>query len=81
MIIREFYETRADGTDLYRTYSDAGVMIRQIDTGVLYTDAVDIDGTAHTYEETDTPIPGEETEETELADKAEGFDILMGVSE
>lgn len=36
------------------TYSDAGVMIQRED-GIIYVDAVD--SVAHTYTETDIPIP------------------------
>lgn len=49
MIIREFYKTRADGVKLYRTYSDAGVMVRQAETGVEYDAAIDVDGAPYTY--------------------------------
>ena len=43
-------------------YSDAGMMIRQIETGHLYEDAVDRAPCRWTYEETDVPIPEPETE-------------------
>lgn len=43
-------------------YSDAGMMIRQIETGHLYEDAVDRVPCKYTYEETDTPIPEVERE-------------------
>lgn len=49
MIIREFYKTRADGVKLYRTYSDAGVMMRQVETGVEYDVAIDVEGAPYTY--------------------------------
>ena len=52
MIIREFYKTRADGVKLYRTYSDAGVMVRQVETGIEYDAAIDVDGAPYTYIET-----------------------------
>ena len=44
--------------DRIRTYSDAGMQIRQVETGILYHDAVDVPG-KYTYEETDIPIPRE----------------------
>ena len=44
MIQREFYTQRKDGVKLYRTYSDAGMMIRQNETGAEYADAIDVDG-------------------------------------
>lgn len=38
-------------------YSDAKMIIRQIETGHLYEDAVDRVPCRWTYEETDIPIP------------------------
>lgn len=51
MIIREFYKTRGDGVKLYRTYSDAGVMVRQVETGVEYDAAIDVEDAPYTYME------------------------------
>lgn len=51
---------------LVRHYSDARVMIRQIETGVLYSDAVDVVPCRYTYQETDTPV--EQTPETTEAE-------------
>lgn len=56
MVKTELYKTREDGVKLYRSYSDSGMMIRQVETGILYEEAVDVEGTGHTYEETDTPV-------------------------
>lgn len=56
MIQREFYTQRKDGVKLYRTYSDAGMMILQNETGIEYSEAIDIEGAAFTYTETDKPI-------------------------
>lgn len=42
-----------------RRYSDQNVMIRQIETGALYEDAVDVIPCKYTYEETDVPIDPE----------------------
>ena len=61
MIVREFYETRFDGVDLYRTYSDEGLKIQKVGTDEIYDEAIDIDGAPYTYVETDMPI--EETSE------------------
>ena len=55
-IKRDFYVELADGTKLYRTYSDAGKQIIQNETGVIFDDAVDVEGAAYTYSETDTDI-------------------------
>lgn len=43
-----------------RHYSDEGYYIRQIETGILYEDAVDVLPCPYTYEETDVPIPEED---------------------
>ena len=72
MVVKEFYRTRKDGVNLYRTYSDAGMYILQNETGVEYSEAIDVEGAPYTYTETDKPI--EETTESEsnaLNDSAE----------
>lgn len=51
MVKTEFYMTRPDGVNLYRTYSDEDKPIRQVETGIVYGEAVDVDGAACTYEE------------------------------
>lgn len=56
--------TRDDGVKLYRTYSDEDYKIKQIETGNIYDEAVDIKKTKYTYEETDEKI-GEDEESTE----------------
>ena len=48
-----------------RHYSDEGMMIKQIETGHLYEDAVDRVPCRWTYEETDVPIPEVEREAEE----------------
>ena len=60
MIAREFYRTRKDGVDLYRTYSDKGLKIQKVGTDEIYDEAIDIDGAPYTYVETDIPIEVEE---------------------
>lgn len=56
MKIREFYRTREDGVNLYRTYSDQGFMLRQIETDILYSEPIDVEDAPYTYEETDILI-------------------------
>ncbi len=56
MIVKEFYMTRSDGVDLYRSYSDNGMQIRKVGTDETYDEAIDIEGAAFTYEETDKSI-------------------------
>lgn len=53
MVKTEFYMTREDGVKLYRTFSDEGKPIRQAETGIVYGEAVDVEGAPYTYEETD----------------------------
>lgn len=52
MIIEELIE---DGERIHH-YSDQKFMIRQIETGIVYEDAVDVVPCRYTYEETDIPI-------------------------
>lgn len=56
MIQREFYIQRKDDVKLYRTYSDAGMMIRQDQTGAVFDEAVDVENAPYTYTETDEPV-------------------------
>lgn len=79
MIVKEFYKTRKDGVNLYRTYSDENFKILQVETGNIYDEAIDIETANFTYEETNEKIEESETEvtnETEL--KAQAYDILIG---
>lgn len=62
MIKKEYFMTRADGVKLYRTYSDINHYIRQVETGNIYFDAIDIEGAPYTYEETDELIGEQEVE-------------------
>lgn len=57
-IVKEFYETRDDGVNLYRTYSDEGYMIRKKGTDEIYEEAADSQD--FEYEETDIKIGEEE---------------------
>lgn len=61
MIVREYYETRPDGVNLYRVYSDAGYYIVQNETGAIYEDAVDLENAGYTYAETNELIVQEES--------------------
>ena len=67
MIKQEYFTTRADGVTLYKTYSDAGKMIKQIETGIEYSEAIDVYPVRYTYIESENDIeqPEEEIEETE----------------
>lgn len=61
-IVKEFYETRDDGVNLYRTYSDENKFIRKIGTNEFYTEAVDIEDTPYKYIETNEKIISMEEE-------------------
>ena len=63
MIKKEFYKTRKDGINLYRTYSDEGYRIKQIETSNVYDEAIDVEDAPYTYEETDMPIEEENATE------------------
>ena len=71
MIVTEFYKQREDGVNLYRSYSDKGMLIEQ-ETGAKYSEAIDIENSGHTYTETDEPIPSEEITDTQA------LNILLG---
>ena len=82
MIQRTFYTQRKDGVKLYRTYSDAGMMIRQNETGVEYAEAVDVADAPYTYTETETPIETPEmTTEERLQDAETALGIIFGEAE
>lgn len=53
MIIQETFD---DHTNLVKTYSDKGVMIRKIGTDELYSEAIDPKKFNREYEETDILI-------------------------
>lgn len=70
-----------DGS-LIKHYSDAGFMLLQVETGMKYSDPVDVVPCRYTYEETDELIEVDNAEDiSEIAEKAKAYDILMGVSE
>ncbi len=53
MIRKELYDKERK---LYRTYSDEDYRIRQVETGIVFDDAVDTEDATFTYEETDEKI-------------------------
>ena len=60
-IVKEFYKTREDGVNLYRTYSDENKIIKQVETGSTYEEAIDVENNTYTYVETEKMV-GEEYE-------------------
>lgn len=63
-------ELLKNGT-LIRHYSDIGMKLLQVETGVMYDEAIDIIPCQYTYEETNTPI-----EQDELADAINALNLL-----
>lgn len=56
MIIREFYMTRKDGVNLYKTSSDKNVYIIKQGTNEKYDEAIDVENANYIYEETEEII-------------------------
>lgn len=72
MIVTEFYRTREDGINLFRTYSNSNKMIVRND-GVEFTEAIDVENSNYTYTESEKDIPYEITDEE--AEKLMGGDV------
>ena len=75
MIIKEFYEQRSDGVNLYRTYSDSNHKILQNETNAVYDEAIDIEDAPYTYSETDELIEPVEEQDADMLNAAR---ILFG---
>lgn len=56
MIVKEFYITRKDGVNLYKTYSDEGYKIQKVGTDEIYDEAIDVETASYEYVETDQKI-------------------------
>ncbi len=54
-IVTELFKTRNDGVKLFRIYSDEGKMVLQNETGIVYDEAIDVEGAPYTYSETGEP--------------------------
>lgn len=78
-IVREFYKTRKDGVNLYRTYSNEGYMIHKLNTEEIYSEAIDVENAPFEYEETTEKIETEDL--SEIEQKAQAYDILTGGAE
>lgn len=63
VIPKKFYETRKDGVNLYRSYSDKNLLIQKVGTNEIYAEAIDVESAKFTYIETKIPIEKEETNE------------------
>ena len=78
MIIKEFYKKRSDGVNLYRTYSDSNLMIKQVETGNVYTEAIDVENATYTYEETGMSIDADELTDMRLSAVERSINIITG---
>ena len=78
MIIKEFYKKRSDGVNLYRTYSDSKLMIKQVETGNVYAEAIDVENAVYTYEETGIPIDADELTDMRLSAVERSINIITG---
>lgn len=67
------------GTDLVCAYSNNKMMIRQDETGNLYSEAIDPVYMNRTYTETDIPV--EEDEESSVMEPQEALDFIFGGQE
>lgn len=52
-IVTEFYRKREDNINLYRTYSNEGFLIKKVGTDEIYEEAIDIENSGFSYEETE----------------------------
>jgi hypothetical protein len=55
-LVRELYMTRKDGVRLFKTYSNENKYIKQLPTGIIYNEAIDVENAPYTYEETNEVI-------------------------
>lgn len=59
MVVSEYPYIDDNGNareELIKHCSDEGFMIKQVETGLMYSEAVDVYPCRYTYEETDEPI-------------------------
>ena len=56
MIVREFYLTREDGINLYKTYSNTNFMIQKVGTEEVYDVAIDVETAPFIYVETNKKV-------------------------
>ena len=75
MIIREFFMSRGDKVNLYRTYSDANLLIQKVGTDEIYSEAIDVEEALYQYVETDQPIDDPELVDDQIT--SEEFDNMI----
>lgn len=59
-VIKEYFDIRSDGVRLFRSYSDEGFTLIQNETGIEYSEAIDVEDAPYTYTETENKIEEEE---------------------
>ena len=72
MILTEYLNNET----LIRHYSDQGFLLLQNETGIKYSDPVDVVPCLYTYTETDEKIE-ENTDEVDIEDMQNALDILQ----
>ena len=80
MVKREFYMTREDGVNLYRTYSDEGYSLIRND-GVEYMEAIDVENAEYTYTESENLVEIEEVNEESINEIIEEVDETHEIEE
>lgn len=60
MVVKEFYRTREDGVNLYKSFSDEGFYIQKVGTDEVYSEAIDVENAPYVYFETMEKIEKEE---------------------
>lgn len=60
MVVKQFYRTREDGVNLYKSFSDEGYYIQKVGTDEVYSEAIDVENAPYVYFETMEKIETEE---------------------
>lgn len=76
MIITEYFTTRPDGVNLYRTYSDEKFCLQCEQTNEIFDEVINVEGHKYTYIETNKKISPPTVEI--LDDVIEAVNILLG---
>ena len=71
MVVKEFFRQRKDGVNLYKTYSDANFYIQKVNTDEIYRCAIDVEGAAFEYVETDKIIEDKSEKRKEIKNNRE----------
>lgn len=69
-------EKGKERTNLIKFYSDEGYYIKQVETGAIYEEAVDVYPSIYTYEETEEIIPKPESENDEENEEISNEEVV-----